>query len=128
MEYLKIVLPPLLAVATVIAGAYFAARWVGKRYGSSFGGSIKVVERAVIGRDLQLIIVQVGKKTLLLSGSSKRAELICELDSEDYIVEKTVAKEGDFFKHLSFAVSKKNWHEDSENDTADVSEDDNEQK
>lgn len=75
---------PFVAVIMVTAGAYFAVRWFGKRRtGGRAGRYIKIVDRAALGKDSQLVVVQVGTKTLLVSAAGQRVDALCELEPDE---------------------------------------------
>lgn len=84
MDDLGALMMPFVAVIMVTAGAYFAVRWFGKRRtGGRAGRYIKIVDRAALGKDSQLVVVQVGTKTLLVSAAGQRVDALCELEPDE---------------------------------------------
>ena len=75
----------LAAFVLVLVLAYLATKWLGKRYGGRPGGSagnIKILDRASLGPDRCLYIVEAGGKTLLIGATSQRIDALSELDPE----------------------------------------------
>lgn len=75
----------LVLFVLVLALAYLATKWIGKRYGGRIGGSsgnIKILDRAALGPDRSLYIVEAAGKTLLIGATQQRIETLCELDPE----------------------------------------------
>jgi len=84
MEFLS-ALGLLAVLILVLVLAYFTTRWVGKHYGGGgiaggASGSIRVVDKLMLGPDRMLCIVQTAGKTLLLGITQQRIEMLCELD------------------------------------------------
>ena len=78
----------LVVIALVMAGAYAFTRWAGTRLsgGLSFkpGGSrMKVLDRAALGKDQALLVVQAGERYLLLSSTATGVTLLAELTREE---------------------------------------------
>ena len=72
-----------LGVIGLIFLTYYASRWLNKRFSFSSSRKIRVIERASLAQDKSLVVVRVGKKSLLLGVTPQHIENICELDSED---------------------------------------------
>lgn len=78
------ILMPFLAVTAVIAGAYWAVRWLAKSQGiRSAGRHIQVLERAMLSKDTCLALVRVGSRIYLASVSAGKVELIREIDRQE---------------------------------------------
>ncbi|MEA4831988.1 hypothetical protein SDC9_130619 [bioreactor metagenome] len=103
MDDIYSLLMPLLAASAVIIGAYLTARWLAKKQKgcmSGTGSNIKILERAVIGKETYLSIVKVGDKTLLLSMTGQRVEMLCELDPDSLKTNESKHPETGFFNVL----------------------------
>ncbi len=108
MDGFSSIVTPLLAVVAVIAGAYLTTKWYAKRHnGCASGNYIKIIERAVLGKDSYLVVAEVGAKAFLLSMTSQRVEMLCELDPETLKPFEQKRPESDFAGILSAALSKK---------------------
>lgn len=81
------VLGMLAAVLLVLAGAYAFTHWAGKNLGGSFafrnGGRIRVLDRAVLGRDQAMLMVQAGERYLLLGSTPAGLTLLAELTKDE---------------------------------------------
>ena len=78
----------LVVIALVMAGAYAFTRWAGTRLsgGLSFkpGGSrLKILDRAALGKDQSLLMVQAGERYLLLGSTPTGLTLLAELTREE---------------------------------------------
>ena len=76
----------LTVILLVMGGAYAFTRWAGKMGGlGSFagGGRLKVLDRAGLGRDQQLLVVQAGERFFLLGSSPAGLSLLAELSTEE---------------------------------------------
>lgn len=72
----------LVLFALVVVCAYYATRLLGKRYGAQNSGSgwISILDRAYIGQDRQILVIQVADKTMLIGVTASHIEKLCELD------------------------------------------------
>lgn len=88
----------ILLFVLVLVAAYFATKWIGKRYSAQAkaGRNMKVLERMALGSDRTLFIVQVGEKTLLLGITAQRVELLCELDPDELALDDTPSGDTSF--------------------------------
>ena len=81
------VLGMLAIVLLVLVGAYFFTRWAGMSLGGGFaalrGGRIRVLDRAVLGKDQALLVVRAGERYLLLGSTSAGLTLLTELTKEE---------------------------------------------
>ncbi len=78
----------LLVIVLVLGGSYLFTRWAGTHLGSgplsrAGGGRMRVLDRVSLGRDQQLLVVQAGRRYLLLGCSSDRLTLLTELTAEE---------------------------------------------
>ena len=75
----------IVVLAGVIALAYYATKWLSKRYVTQGQKTkyMKVIDRIGLGQDRTLNIVQVGEKVMLLGVTQHRIEKICDIDIAD---------------------------------------------
>ena len=78
----------LLVIVLVLGGSYFFTRWAGTHLNGGLlprgGGSrMRILDRISIGRDQQLLVVQAGRRYLLLGSSADRLTLLTELTAEE---------------------------------------------
>lgn len=107
MEIMEILLP-LFAVIAVIFGAYLTTKFVAKKQNTfSSGNYIRVLERVVLGKDAYLAIAKVGEKAFLLSMTSQRVEMLCELDCDSLKPIKNEHRGTDFLSLLTSAFNRK---------------------
>ena len=68
----------LVLMALVFAGAYWASRFLARHYQGTAGHakSIRILERAMVGRDSSLMLVKVNQKVCLLGVSAKQITLL----------------------------------------------------
>lgn len=80
-EYLKAV----LVIILIIAAAYYVTKFVAKRAGGPRGRSaeIRVRSSAVLGRDRQLVLVEIGKYVYILGVTAQHVELIDKVSREE---------------------------------------------
>lgn len=71
----------LIAVAAILYLSYIVSRKVGSgSISSGMAGSIKVLDRAFVGRDKSVVIIRVGHKDYLLGVSQDSVRLLQELE------------------------------------------------
>ena len=73
----------LVIFILILVLAYFATKYIGRRYGTtgaSGGRYVEVLERVAFGPDRALFVVRAGGKILLLGATAHHVELITELD------------------------------------------------
>ncbi|MDI3507896.1 MAG: flagellar protein FliO/FliZ [Clostridiales bacterium] len=92
----------VLAFVIVIAGAYYATRFISKKsIGLSRGRYIEIIDRAVLSNDKWLCIVKVGERYYLLSVAPSSVSLIIELTADQItLIDKSDVQEG----NASFAT------------------------
>ena len=78
----------LLVIVLVLGGSYFFTRWAGTHLNGGLlprgGGSrMRILDRISIGRDQQLLVVQAGRRYLLLGSSADRLTLLTALTAEE---------------------------------------------
>ncbi|MCR2024329.1 flagellar biosynthetic protein FliO [Anaerotruncus colihominis] len=74
----------LVIFILILVLAYFATKYIGRRYGTtgaSGGRYVEVLERVAFGPDRALFVVRTGGKILLLGATAHHVELITELDA-----------------------------------------------
>lgn len=75
----------LLLMVAVFVGAYYASRYIGKKYQpNGSGGNLHVLDRLSLGREQTLLLVRVGSKVLLLGCTGKSVEKLDELDPSEF--------------------------------------------
>ena len=78
----------LTIVLLVLAGAYFFTRWAGMSLGGGFaalrsGGRIRVLDRAGLGKDQALLVIQLANRHFRLGSSPSGFSLLAELPEEE---------------------------------------------
>src|SRR5207247_732470 len=77
-----------IAMAIVI-GAIFVLRWVGRRFfgiaSVGDGGVVKVLSRSTIGPRQQVLLMQVGKRMLVVANSGVGMNTLCEVTDEQEV-------------------------------------------
>lgn len=95
----------LVMILLIFVGAYFATRFLGKKYsyrrGGGSSGKIRMVDQLPLGPDRLVVIVQTGGKTLLLGVTSQHVELLEELDSSLFPQEEEPGDSGETFSFSS---------------------------
>ncbi len=102
----------LLGIIGLIFLAFFAAGWLKKHFGAggfgSAGGRIKIRECVGIAQDKQLMIVTVGRKTMLIGVTQGAVSKICDLDEEDMSIEEDSAPaESGFMQSFKKALAER---------------------
>lgn len=105
----------LLGIIGLMFLAFYASRWLNKKVNSGgFGGggqrAVKIIECTAVAPDKQLMIIQVGKRTMLIGVTPNAVNKICDLDEEDVYLpaEETVPAESGFMQSLKKAFAEKN--------------------
>ncbi|MFZ5814006.1 MAG: FliO/MopB family protein [Bacillota bacterium] len=76
----------LLASVAVIALAMYATRWLSRwQFLQGKGRRLRVVEGMAVGKDRQLLLVQVGKEVLLLGSSEGGVSLVHKVEDPELI-------------------------------------------
>lgn len=79
----------LAVILLVLAAAYVFTRWAGKNLGGGLIGGLggrrrlTVLDRASLGRDQSLLVVQAGERWLLLGSTPAGVTLLAELTEEE---------------------------------------------
>ena len=79
----------LAVILLVLAAAYVFTRWAGKNMGGGLigglgsGRRLTVLDRASLGRDQSLLVVQAGERWLLLGSTPAGVTLLAELTEEE---------------------------------------------
>lgn len=81
----------VIVLILVVALAYFASKWLGKRYATQGQKTkyLKVLDRVSLGTDRTLCIIKVGEKAMLLGVTQHSIEKICDIDIEDLPVDQS---------------------------------------
>ncbi len=71
----------IIVLAGVCVLAFYATKFIAKSYQyKGVGDNIKLRDRVMLSYDKSLLIVSVGDKTLLLSVTKDKIDLLCELN------------------------------------------------
>lgn len=104
----------LLGIIGLMFLAFYASRWLNKRVNSGgFGGAgqkaVRIIECTGIAPDKQLMIIKVGKRTMLIGVTPNAVNKICDLDEEDVYLpaDETVPAESGFMQSLKKAFAEK---------------------
>lgn len=98
------VLLSLLGVIGLIVLTYVSARWLNRRVNLSGSRSIKVLEKAVLGQDKMLAVVQIGEKLMLLGITDGHIDKLSDLDKEDITAPAIPSAGGSFMENLKKAA------------------------
>lgn len=110
----------LLGIIGLIFLSLYAANWLRKHAAGGFGNAgnnIKIRECAAVAQDKQLMIITVGKKTMLIGVTVNSVNKICDLDEDDIAAaeaEDTPA-EGGFVQCLKKAIAERKGFAEAEN-------------
>lgn len=75
----------LFLFVLVLVLAWYCSRWLGGRFGlSATGGTVRVLERVMVGPDRSLLVVRAGEDVLLLGVTPQHIERLGELDPALY--------------------------------------------
>lgn len=115
MDEILLVFFSLLGVIGLILLTYYGQKWMNKKFRGntnfSSGKNIKIKECTGVSPDKQLIVVSVGKKTMLLGVTPAGINKISDLDEEDVAVMESNNSEQqgemNFFKNLKQAFSER---------------------
>lgn len=107
----------VILMIAVFAGAYYASKYVGKRYQPRSGASknLSVLESQTLGKDRSLLIVKAANKVFLVGATPHEITLISELDAQQ-ISESTenVPARKDFSSVLRSALVNRKTHDEGE--------------
>lgn len=104
----------LLGIIGLMFLAFYAARWLNKRFnigGFSTSGqrTVRIIEYIGIAQDKQLMVVSAGKKLMLLGVTPNSISKICDLDEEDLAVkDEGIPSESGFMQNLKKVFAEKN--------------------
>lgn len=85
VEQLYTMLLLILAVGFVVALAYYTTLLIGKKSGSFLhNGSIRVLERAGIGMQISIQVVEIGGKVYILAIQGKQVTLLDSMETEEW--------------------------------------------
>jgi flagellar biogenesis protein FliO len=113
MEWLRLVLA-LIGILGFIFMLYWMMRKVNKQMRVTSGNKLRILDRAITGRDTSLLVVSVSGKLMLVGASSQRMEKLCDLDisEEEYFAsaeyaDKPAVKFGDVLSNfIKFGAKK----------------------
>jgi flagellar biogenesis protein FliO len=83
----------IVALSAVI-GLIFAVRWAGRRFlgmngvattGGSAGGTVRVLSRTTLAPKQQLMLVQVGKRVVLVANTGVQMNALCEITDPEEV-------------------------------------------
>lgn len=87
LEMLFTLLSALLALAAVLALAYITLKWMGSKMPGTTGGGggrmIRVLDRVMVGQNKCLLVVRVGKQTILIGMAEDTVQKLCDLPELD---------------------------------------------
>ena len=100
----------LFLFVLVLVLAWYCSKWLGGRFGfAATGGTVRVLERVMIGPDRYLLVVRAGEEVLLLGATPQHIERLGELDPALYPEREAAeaSKATDFSAALQSAI--KGW-------------------
>ena len=75
----------LFLFVLVLVLAWYCSRWLGGRFGfSAAGGTVRILERVMVGPDRSLLVVKAGEEVWLLGVTPQHIERLGELDPALY--------------------------------------------
>lgn len=75
----------LFLFVLVLVLAWYCSRWLGGRFGfTAAGGTVRVLERVMVGPDRSLLVIKAGDRVWLLGVTSQHIEKLGELDPALY--------------------------------------------
>lgn len=96
----------LFLFVLVLVLAWYCSRWLGGRFGfSAAGGTVRVLERVMVGPDRSLLVVRAGEDVLLLGVTPQHIERLGELDPDLYPEEEEA---GEAVKPTDFSAALQN--------------------
>lgn len=79
-----------LIIGLLIVLARFGRKWQGSaRFGSKPSARIDVVSRRSLGKNVSLVVVQVGRRTFLVGQAAAQMTLLAELDGDEWLASTT---------------------------------------
>ncbi|MCI5905655.1 MAG: flagellar biosynthetic protein FliO [Oscillospiraceae bacterium] len=125
MSDILMVICALLGVIGLIFLTYYATKWLNKKFRSTgWNGAqngIKIIECMGIAQDKQLLVVKVGRKTMLLGVTPNSVSRLADLDEDDIAAMTADAPMGggSFMESLKSVISgKNNAHSGGEKDVS----------
>lgn len=105
---------PLVGIILLIFLAYFAAGWVAKRYQFRIktGKHIRIRERAMLGQDKFLTLVELNGKIYFIAMTGQRIEVIDTLPADSLPELETEELKSDFGALLTSVMEKQHWLKD----------------
>ncbi|MEA5040828.1 MAG: flagellar biosynthetic protein FliO [Clostridiaceae bacterium] len=81
-ESAQMLLLPLLGVALVIFLAYIFTKWLAGKYsGNAAGRYVKVIERLSVGKDRELVLIELNGRAHLLGITGQGVTTICSFEA-----------------------------------------------
>lgn len=82
----------IVAALAVVLGTIFGLRWIGRRYVTGQGSSrasraVQVISRTVVSPKQQLMLVQVGRRLVLVGNSGTSMAPLCEISDGEEVTE-----------------------------------------
>lgn len=103
-EQILSILGTLFLMILVFAAAYFVSKWLAKGFPGGglqrTGSRIRVLDRAMLGKDQSLMIVKADGRVYLLGVTSQQITKLDELDPEDYLADPAGGAGGADFKSV----------------------------
>lgn len=75
----------LVVFVLVLVCAYYATKWIGKRYSGQLGGTsgnIKVLDKISLGQDRMLFIIEAAGETMLIGVTPQHIEKLGDVSPE----------------------------------------------
>ena len=112
MQWIQTVLS-LAGVIGLILFLFYMLRRVNKFAAAASGSKLRILDRAVTGRDSSLLVISVSGKLMLIGVSTGKIEKLCDLDiseeeynSSEENADKPVIKFSDVLKNAFFFKNK----------------------
>lgn len=84
----------VIAALSAVIGLIFAVRWAGRRFlgisgggptGTCAGGAVRVLSRTTLSPKQQLMLLQVGKRVVLVANTGLQMNALCEISDPEEV-------------------------------------------
>lgn len=107
----------IMSLAIVLGIAWLTLRFMSKRNGSAgSAGSIKVLDRVIVGKDQSILLVKCGSKVLVVAFSNGGATVLSQLTQEEQANLQPPSQMPDFSSILQKAVNFKKQKKEDKRD------------
>jgi len=104
----QMLLLPLLGVVFIIFLAYVFTKWFTKKYrGIAAGRYVKVIERVSVGKDKDLLMVEVNGQAYLLGVTGQNITTVCSFDAGALPPKQELSATG--FRSIFDSALKRDW-------------------